>query len=140
MAQKKGSILRIKDPIYNADTIIVYNCSQIDGVLAMESFLPKDHRINVGNRDLDGYTISACGMHFLWLRRFHGTTEDYAVLVHEMMHHVEKVLVSRSGMQLSLDSSEAFAYYMEFWMREFLKGYKQLEKKRRKNVQKKKAA
>lgn len=48
----------------------------------------------------------------LWLKRFDGSRHSYAILQHEVFHIVYAIL-DFSGIKLTVDSEEAFAYLIQ---------------------------
>ena len=112
---------RLKDPIFNRDITLVYDCDQEE----FYQFIEKKHNgLELIRRFTYGEHIGISNdktwvRHYLWTKK--GTGVSYiGVILHEVFH-VARDCFNEIGMGINEETNEAFAYYQEYLFRQALK-------------------
>ena len=108
-------VKKIKDPIYNRDITLVYECDKEEFL----QYVEKKHK----NLKLERYFTYAehIGIssettwvrHYLWIKRNDFYIKDYGIIIHEVFHCVRDCF-DEIGMKINEKTNEAFAYYQEY--------------------------
>lgn len=108
----------IKDYIYNQHFTLY--CGNVEEV---NNYLQKTYNLNKNDpvipNDTNGYRVTLInkdnGIHanIVWIEKFDNTPSDYAILAHEIFHHVSRVMCDVNIEYIKDSGNEAFAYYLE---------------------------
>lgn len=124
-------VIYTSDNVYN-DSLTVCIGSMEDTIKFVRKHRPCSEHNLEKDRDAKGiYTLlhhkdkvgKSTEIPLIWLKEFNGTPENYATLVHEVMHYVFCRLGS-FGMKLCEESEEAYTYLVDSTITKILKGIK----------------
>jgi hypothetical protein len=113
-------IIHIKDPIYNANIWMIYNCSLAeykDWLLLKFKFdSPLDYD------DISGFATriryKAKNHFIIWIRNFNGSLESIGTIVHEVNHATMRVMELYCCIN---GNDEALVYYNEYIIKKIFK-------------------
>ncbi len=113
---------RIKDPIYNCDITLVYDCSQED----FYQFIKKKHSLELIRQYAYAEHIKISNdktgvRHYLWTIRSKDIS-FFGLIVHEVFH-IARDCFNEIGMGINEETNEAFAYYQEYIFTQVLRIY-----------------
>ena|SRR5258708_17288434 len=110
------------DRVYRIQVLFISGCSWKEANKAFAKktklpSLPDDHFSELGvtylltEEDFPSKIKGTVG--FIWVRK----KIDLGTLTHELCHLVIGVLDKKAGMEINSVTSEAFAYYYDFWLK-----------------------
>jgi hypothetical protein len=107
--------LRVEDKLYGVKLNILVGGVWTDFRAFVVRDNPDADKHMPANHEKLGCYASEGDYDYLWL----ASSEDLGVLVHEISHLVFDVLSSR-GIKLNRSTSEAYAYYTEWWFTQIM--------------------
>jgi hypothetical protein len=114
-------VRKIKDPIYNRDITLIYECDKEEFL----QYVEKRHK----NLKLERYFIYAAHIgissettwvrHYIWSREGRGV--EYCGVINHEVFHCARDCFKEIGMEINEETNEAFAYYQEYIFEQVLK-------------------
>ena len=111
---------RVHDELYGADALFFSGCSMdVVHKRAKRAFKIQEDGLEVERTDAGAFfvctTPSGLKVYIIWIEK----NRDVPNMGHEIVHLVSEIFKDR-GIPLSYQNSEAFAYYLAFWLEKFL--------------------
>lgn len=124
----KKKFFKVDDPVFDSGVWVFVNYTDKELHVRIKKLLKTDKDIDF-LKDGKGFS----GRHFvltsdkdgdiqriIWLREFEWTVEDIAVMAHEIIHLVMRVLEDKL-IPINDDNSETVAYLYEYYIKEILR-------------------
>jgi hypothetical protein len=113
---------KIKDPIYNCDITIVFDCDRQEFHRWLEQkykTVKLDDCVTIGEH-INITNPNTWHRHYLWFSKSDFTIKTYGVIIHEVFHCAMDCFYE-AGLKINKKTNEAFAYYQGFIFEEVLR-------------------